>query len=147
MIKKHMKKQILLKGIPAAPGLVIGKAFCLGSENLQVDKRAVSESKVPQEIARFEDALIKTHKEIVDIQKKIANEMGVRHAQIFNAHLLVLEDRMLIEEVISRLKKEQVCVAYIFSEVLKRYVKVFSKIEDEYLRERVADINDVGKRI
>jgi len=81
------------------------------------------------------------------LQKRIATDMGQEQAQIFDAHLLVLEDRMLIEEVISRLKKELVNVAYIFSEVLKKYIDVFSKIEDEYLKERTADINDVGKRI
>lgn len=54
---------------------------------------------------------------------------------------------MLIEDVISRLKKERLNVAYIFSEVLKKYINVFSRIEDEYLKERTADINDVGKRI
>jgi phosphotransferase system enzyme I (PtsI) len=73
--------------------------------------------------------------------------MGQEQAEIFDAHLLVLEDRMLIEEVISRLKKELVNVAFIFSEVLKKYIEVFSKIEDEYLKERVTDVNDVGKRI
>ena len=142
-----MKKQILLKGIPAAPGLVVGKAFCLGSEDLEVAKRSIPESKIPKEIARFEDALIKTHKEIVDIQKRISEEMGVRHAQIFNAHLLVLEDRTLIEGVISRLEKEKLCVEYVFLQVLKKYIKTFSHIDDPYLRERLSDIEDVGKRI
>ena len=80
-------------------------------------------------------------------RKRIAQEMGQEEAQIFDAHLLVLEDRMLIEEVISRLKKDQVNVPFIFSEVLKKYIQAFSKIEDEYLRERIADLNDVGKRI
>ncbi|TBR17881.1 phosphoenolpyruvate--protein phosphotransferase, partial [bacterium] len=80
-------------------------------------------------------------------QKRITSEMGQDEAQIFDAHLLVLEDRMLIEEVITRLKKEQLSVAYIFSGVLKKYIEVFSKIEDEYLKERITDINDVGKRI
>ena len=73
--------------------------------------------------------------------------MGQEEAQIFDAHLLVLEDRMLIEEVISRLKKDKLNVSFIFQEVLKKYVSVFAKIEDEYLKERIADINDVGKRI
>ena len=142
-----MKSQFSLKGIPAAPGLVIGKAFCLGSEDLEVEKRSITESRIPKEIARFEEALIKTRAEILDIQKKISKEMGVRHAQIFNAHLLVLEDRTLIEGVISRLKKEKVCVEYVFLEVLKKYIKAFSHIDDPYLRERLSDIEDVGKRI
>ena len=142
-----MKKRILLKGIPAAPGLIVGKAFCLGSEDMQVQKRTISESQVPKEVTRFEEALIKTRAEILDIQKKISREMGVRHAQIFNAHLLVLEDRTLIEGVITRLKKERLCIEYIFLEVLKKYIKTFSHIDDPYLRERLSDIEDVGKRI
>ena len=142
-----MKKQTILKGIPAAPGLVIGKAFVLGSEDLQVAKRNIPESRIPKEIARFEEALIKTRTEILDIQKKISREMGVRHAQIFNAHLLVLEDRTLIEGVISQLKKEKLCVEYIFLQVLKKYIKTFSHIDDPYLRERLSDIEDVGRRI
>ncbi len=142
-----MRRQAMIKGIPAAPGLVIGKAFCLGSENLEVAKRNISEPQIPKEIARFEEALIKTRTEILDIQKKISREMGVRHAQIFDAHLLVLEDRTLIEEVISRLKKEKLCVEYIFLQVLKKYIKTFSHIDDTYLRERLSDIEDVGKRI
>jgi phosphotransferase system enzyme I (PtsI) len=141
------KKNPVLKGIPAASGVVIGKAFVLGSETLKIPKHKVSESSIPKEIARFEEALIKTRMEILDIQKKISKEMGIKHAQIFNAHLLVLEDRTLIEGVISRLKRENVNIEYIFLEVLKKYIKTFSHIGDSYLRERLSDIEDVGKRI
>ncbi|NQS99996.1 MAG: phosphoenolpyruvate--protein phosphotransferase [Candidatus Omnitrophica bacterium] len=142
-----MGKQIVLKGIPAAPGLVIGKALCLGSQELHVVKRSITESQIPKEITRFEESLIKTRNEILDIQKKIAKEMGVRHAQIFNAHLLVLEDSTLIEGIITRLKKERLCVEYVFLEVMKKYIKTFSHIDDPYLRERLADIEDVARRI
>jgi len=142
-----LRKTILMKGIPAAPGLVVGKAFCLGSEDLKVEKRRIPESRIPKEIARFEEALIKTRTEILDIQKKITKEMGIRHAQIFNAHLLVLEDRTLIEGVIAGLKKEKLCIEYIFLGVMKKYIKTFSHIDDPYLRERLSDIEDVGKRI
>ena len=81
------------------------------------------------------------------MQKKISAEMGQSEAEIFDAHLLVLEDRMLIEDVISQMKSEKLNAAYIFQNVLKKYVQVFLKIEDEYLKERVSDINDVGRRI
>lgn len=137
----------MLKGIPAASGVAIGKAYLLYSEELDAPKRKISEKDLPKEIARFEEALIKTRSEILEIQKKIAKEMGSEHAEIFAAHLLVLEDRMLIEEVISRLKKEKLAVEYIFLQVLKRYTKVFSQIDDDYLRERLSDIDDVGRRI
>ncbi|MDP2939216.1 MAG: phosphoenolpyruvate--protein phosphotransferase [Candidatus Omnitrophota bacterium] len=139
--------EVILKGIPAASGVAFGPAYLLGKEDFIVPARPISENDIPLEIARFEEALIQTRREIIDIQKKIAQEMSSEHAQIFDAHLLVLEDRMLIEEVISRIKKEHLSVEYVFSEELKKYMNVFSNIEDEYLRERVSDINDVGKRI
>lgn len=139
--------EIVLKGIPAAPGIVIGKAYIFGREDLDVDKSPITDEQVPLEISRFEDALIQTRQEIIALQKKIAVEMGSEHGEVFDAHLLVLEDRMLIEEVISKVKKEKLSVDFIFSEVLKRYASVFSRIEDEYLKERISDINDVGRRI
>jgi phosphotransferase system enzyme I (PtsI) len=139
--------EIILKGIPAAPGIVVGKAYLFDREDLDVERNLITEDQVPLEISRFEDALIQTRQEIIALQKKIAQEMGSEHGEVFDAHLLVLEDRMLIEEVISRVKKEKVAVDFIFSEVLKRYASVFSRIEDEYLKERISDINDVGRRI
>ncbi|MFH1458533.1 MAG: phosphoenolpyruvate--protein phosphotransferase [Candidatus Omnitrophota bacterium] len=138
---------IKLKGIAAAPGISFGPAHKIGKEEFVIPKKDILEEEIPLQIQLFEEALIKTRREIIELQKRIGSEMGQEEAQIFDAHLLVLEDRMLIEEVISRLKKEKVCVVYIFSGVLKKYIDVFSRIEDEYLRERIADINDVGKRV
>jgi len=138
---------IQLKGIAAAGGISIGPAYLLGKEEFIVVREAINWADIPLQIQLFEEALIQTRREIIQLQKRISLDMGQEEAQIFDAHLLVLEDRMLIEEVISRLKKEQLNVAYIFSEVLKKYIGVFLKIEDEYLKERAADINDVGKRI
>ncbi len=138
---------IRLKGIAASPGISIAKAYKLGKEEFDIPKEPIDLQDIPIQIQLFEEALIATRKEIIELQKRIATDMGQEEAQIFDAHLLVLEDRILIEEVISRLKKEQIKVPYIFYEVLKKYIGVFSRIEDEYLRERTADLNDVGKRI
>ncbi|MDP2921193.1 MAG: phosphoenolpyruvate--protein phosphotransferase [Candidatus Omnitrophota bacterium] len=137
----------MMKGIPASPGIAIGKAFLFDTRQLTAVERDIKQETIPSEIARFEEALIKTRSEILAIQKKISREMGSQHAEIFNAHLLVLEDRMLIEEVIESLKKDRKCVEYIFSKVIGKYIKVFSKMNDEYLKERTSDIEDVGKRI
>ncbi|MCM8801531.1 MAG: phosphoenolpyruvate--protein phosphotransferase, partial [Candidatus Omnitrophica bacterium] len=136
-----------LKGIPAASGISIARAYKIGKEEFIVPKEKITPQQIPLQIQLFEEALIQTRRQIIELQKKIAQEMGQEQAEIFDAHLLVLEDRMLIEEVIARIKKELLNVAFIFSEVLKKYIEVFSKIEDEYLRERIADINDVGKRV
>ena len=141
------KKEIILKGIPASPGIVSGKAFLYGREQYTISRRPVKEEQIQNELKRFKDALVQTKNEILDIKKRISEEMSAKHAQIFSAHLLVIEDSMLIEEVISKLKKEKLSIEYIFQDVLRRYIKVFSEMDDEYLKERISDINDVGRRI
>ncbi len=140
-------KEIILKGIPASSGVTEGPAFILDKQDFIIPPRAVMEKEVPIEIARFEEALIRTREEILEIQKRISTQMTKQQVKIFDAHLLVLEDQMLIDEVILRIRNEQLSAEYIFSEVLRKYIKMFSAIEDEYLRERVGDINDVGRRI
>jgi len=140
-------KEIILKGIPAAPGIAIGKAYPFHEEETLVPRKKAIKTHVETEIERFKKGLAKTRSEILAIHKKIAEEMGMEKARIFGAHLMVLEDEALISEVISRLKKEKLVVEYIFWEVLKKYIRVLSKSDDEYLRERVSDISDVGKRV
>src|SRR3990167_3772399 len=136
-----------LKGIAASPGVAIGKVLLLDSEEMAIPKREIKDSMVPKEIARFEEALTQTRAEILNIRDKISQEIGKEHGDIFNAHLLVIEDRALVEEVIGKVKKEKWSCDYVFSQVLKKYVQSFLRIDDEYLRERVSDINDVGRRI
>ena len=140
-------KETTLKGIPAAPGIAIGKALLFGREQYAIPRRVIKEDAVPAEIKRFKDALIQTKNEISEIKKRISDEMGIEHGQIFSAHILVIEDSMLIEEVIAKLKKEKLSIEYVFQDVLKKYIKVFSEMDDEYLKERISDINDVGQRI
>jgi len=139
--------ETILKGIPAAPGIIIGKAYLVDSEDITVSRRKITEDDLPDEINRFQEALVKTRNEILKIKDKISKDMGVEHGEIFSAHLLVLEDTMLIEEVIVKMKKDKIGVEYVFLDVLKKYIRTFSKMDDEYLRERISDINDVGKRI
>lgn len=141
------KKEILLRGIPASPGITIGKAFLFGREQYAIPRRNIKDEHIVNEIKRFKEALVQTKAEITEIKKRISEEMGIEHGQIFSAHLLVIDDSMLIEEVITRLKREKLSIEYIFQDVLKKYIKVFSEMDDEYLRERISDVNDVGRRI
>ena len=140
-------KEISLKGIPASPGIIMGRAFLVGSEQYIIVKQHLTDEDIPREVKRFRDSLAKTRYEILEIKKKMEEEIGAEEAQIFGAHLLVLEDSMLIDEVLSKLRKDKLSVEYIFQDVLKKYIKIFSDMDDEYLRERISDINDVGKRV
>ena len=137
-----------LKGIAASAGIGIGKALLYDdTEPFRVSKYRIEEKTIPNEIMRLEEALTRTRAQILKIQREISKEMGREHAEIFDAHLMVIEDRTLLEEIISRLKSEKMNVEHVFSQVLKKYTSAFSKIGDEYLRERLTDINDVGRRI
>lgn len=145
--KKKNPEQIY-QGIPVSPGFVIGKAFKFENELYpSISSYPIKKSQVPLEIARFETALIATRKQILDIQKKISEAMGTEHAEIFNAHLLVIEDRVLIEEVIKVLEKELKNIEHVFMKVSEKYAAIFSKINDDYLKERASDIKDVTKRV
>jgi len=139
--------EIILKGVPAAPGITIGPAYILDKQEIVVASRDIVEQEVPIEIARFEEALSLTRDELLTLKKKIDLEMGPNHAQIFDAHLLVLEDCALIDEVINGIRKQRKSAEFVFSFILKKYIKIFSEIEDEYLRDRMVDINDIGRRV
>ncbi len=141
------KKQKKLKGIPAAPGIVMGRAYVFGTETVSPPEIPVNAHEMAGEIEKFEDAITKTRKELLAIEKKISKEMGVEHGRIFNAHLMVLEDKVLHGQVISRMKKRKRNISFVFAEVLNSYIAALSSAKDEYLRDRSGDIADVGKRI
>ena len=136
-----------LKGIPAAPGIAIGRALLFDSGELSLPRRSIAEAEIPLEVLRLEEALIKTRHQIISIQKGLASELGQEHAEILNAHLLVLEDQSLREEIINGLKMQRLNVEVVFNDVMRRHLRAFAKTEDEYLRERTADIEDVRKRV
>lgn len=137
-----------LKGIGVSPGIAIGKVFVLHSgESFNLPKRSVGPENISNEIARFEDALTRTRTEILSIRRKLSDQIGRESSDIFTAHLLILEDRTLIEDVIEVIKNEKVGAEYAFSTVIQRYFQAFSQINDEYLKERISDIRDVGRRL
>jgi len=90
---------------------------------------------------------VQTRVQILEMQQKIAEAIGAKDAAIFDAHLLVVEDRTLIDEVLRRLETEHCNVEWVFQEVASNYAETLSKIDDPYLRERALDIQDVTRRI
>lgn len=140
-------KEIVLKGIPASSGIAHGSAFVLFEGELEVATYVISEKEVQSECDRFEKALVKTRKEISEIRNRILNTLGEKEAQIFEAHLLVLEDRALIDETIEMVESERRNVESCFHSVSQKYIDFFDTVDDEYLRERVNDIRDVTRRV
>ncbi len=139
--------EIVLKGIPAASGIAYGPSFILDKGEFIVPKRIISSLEVDSEIARFEEAIHNAQNEVHILKAKFIQNMGVGHAQIFDAHLTVLEDVVLLDQVTCGIRENQLSAEYVFFITIKKFMEAFTKIPDEYLRERAADVNDISKRV
>ncbi len=139
--------EIVLKGIPAAPGIAYGPSFILDKGEFIVPKRSISLSEIDSEIARFEEAINNARREIHLLKDKITQDMGLAHAQIFDAHLLVLQDMTLINQVTAGIREAKSSAEYVFFTVIKKFVEAFAQMPDEYLRERASDVSDISKRV
>lgn len=140
-------KEIVLKGIPASPGICHGDAMLFAQINIDVPLYRISENEVSLEKERFQKAILATREEIIQIRDQVSNSLGEDEALIFDAHLMVLEDNALITETIQHIEQNKQNVEYSFNVVVERYINFFKTIEDEYLRERVSDIKDVSRRV
>ena len=139
--------ELVLKGIPAAGGIAYGPAFILDHQEFIVPQRTLAADEVESEVVRFEEAIEQTRREIHFLKKKIEKDMGNQHAQIFDAHLLVLDDPILREQVNQGIRDNKNSAEYVFAAVIKGYAQSLSKIQDEYLRERASDVNDISRRV
>lgn len=139
--------ELTLQGIGVSPGVAVGEVVLFSQEGTEVSVRGIEEEEVPLEIARFEEALIKTRHQIAEIQRRVRKVLGDEHASIFDAHLLVVDDRYFIEEVIRNLHEKHRNVESVIQEVASSYIDRLSQVQDDYLRERTADMRDVIRRI
>src|SRR5438874_6730498 len=143
----NASKEIRFEGAGVSPGIARGQVHVVRDELDEVVRYRVASSQVTDEISRFETALIQTRMQILEMQQRIAESIGAKDAAIFDAHLLVVEDRTLIDEVLRKLDTDLCNVEWIFQEVATRYAETLNKIDDPYLRERALDIQDVTKRV
>src|SRR5467141_349090 len=140
-------KEIRFRGAGVSPGLARGVIHVVRDNLDDVPRYPIEPSQIGNEIARFESALVQTRVQILEMQQKIAEAIGAKDAAIFDAHLLVVEDRTLIDEVLRKLETDLCNVEWVFQEVATRYAETLNKIDDPYLRERALDIQDVTKRV
>ncbi len=113
----------------------------------EIPQYNVAEEELDKELSRLDQGLADTRKEILEVQRQVADTLGVKDASIFDAHLLVLEDPTLIEEVTRRIQQQKINAEAAFHQFAEKYASTLSASEDEYLRERAADMRDVSSRI
>src|SRR5258706_13888487 len=137
----------LFRGIAVSGGVCRGKILVLAPSHPVITRQSVSEAGLAEEINRLEKALVQTRQQILEVQKKVSQKMGAQEGSIFDAHLLVLEDRTLLDEVARIIQEEKVNAEYAFHSVAERYATQLAAVEDEYLRERATDMRDVIGRV
>ena len=138
-------QEVVQRGLSAAPGIVIGPAFVVSAESVRVSKTHVDD--VDAEVARFQRALDATRQDLDQIKFSMAKQMGEDHAKIFDAHLMILDDIMVVEDTEKQIREERRNAAWAFNAVISGFLQSFGEIEDEYLKERFADVVDVEKRV
>lgn len=137
----------MYKGIAASPGIVIGKAFILKEQPIVINKNPVAEEQVAEEIKRFNDALAMSYSQINKIRERAEKELGADKAAIFEAHLMILADTLFLDSIREKIKSEFITAEFAASQVVDKYIAMFKEMDDEYLKERAADIFDIGQRL
>lgn len=147
MSEQTPKEEIILEGIAASPGVAHGTALLYLQKELDVPSYDLAPEAIDSEIERFDQAILQTREEITAVRHKVAASLGEGEARIFDAHLMVLEDSALLDEVNSELRSTNKNVESCYHQIAQRYISFFSSMEDEYLKERVTDIRDVSRRL
>lgn len=135
----------IVEGIAASAGIAIAKAFILKAPDFAIEKRSVENGE--QEADRLIAALEKTKRELEAIKKQAQAELGEDKANIFAAHLLVLEDPEFIGPIQDKIRNEHVNAEYAVRETADMFIALFEQMDNEYMKERAADIRDVTRRI
>ncbi|MCK5849784.1 MAG: phosphoenolpyruvate--protein phosphotransferase [Kiritimatiellae bacterium] len=145
--KTKQSVELVFQGIGVSAGVVTGPACVILPESVQIVRRKIDESDVSLEIRRLEQAIIVTRRQILDLQKDMEGSAAVGETGILDAHLMVLDDRALMEGVVDGVRNELTNAEAVLFDEGEKYAAILSSVEDEYLRERVSDVRDVVRRL
>ena len=140
-------KEIVLDGIELSPGIVIGRAWLVDRKKVKADQRRIKKAEVDSEVKRFEDAVEMSKNQLLSVKERVFGDERSDHFYIIDAHIMMLEDRMLIDDTIRNIRREQANAEWAVSMVVDELKKRFENIDDMYLRERAGDIAYVGDSI
>jgi phosphotransferase system enzyme I (PtsI) len=138
----------MLSGVSVAPGVAIARPFILEPEGAFCPlKQSLSEADAEKDVKRFEAAVKVTEENIAKSRDRVAARLGAGHGAIFDAHLLILKDPLLVKSAVEQARKEKVNVAWTFSKTIDKFSAMMTSIGDDYLKERSNDIRDVGAQV
>ena len=134
-------------GIAVSDGVAHARILRVGQARRQISRETIAPEAIESEIERLNRALLGTRHDIQKVRDQVSAAMGADEAGLFEAHLLVLEDSTLLNEVLRKIRTEHSCSEAAFNDVFEKYVSVLSSVDDAYLRERAADLRDVAGRV
>ena len=137
----------MLKGIPASPGIAIGKAYILEKENFCILEYRIKKEEVEKEIKRFKEAVEESKKQILELKERVKEKIGEKEAYIFQSYLSILEDPLLIKGTIEKIKREKVNAETALRQVYKSFPEKFKVVQLEFMQERFRDVEDVAERV
>lgn len=141
-----VKTQSKFSGIAVSPGIAWGKACILGSPP-KITRRKIRVGQVTRELSRLSQAIEISRIELEDLKKRITDRLSLKEARIFDAHLLFLRDPVFWAQIHKKLVEERINVEAAVDDVIQESIETFSSTQDAYLKERIQDIRDVGRRI
>ena len=133
-----------MKGIAVSPGIGIGKVF-IKEELPEVERRTIEN--IATEIEKVEEAFTKVEKDLNILYEEKKIKLGEEKAQIFKAHLMILQDPEFSDRIRNNIKNEKMNAEYANKLVIDEFVNMFESMDDEYFRQRALDIKDIGIRI
>lgn len=136
-----------MKGINASPGVAIGNVFLYVKEELVVTPGKIDASALDAELKKLDDAIEKSRVELQALKEKTAKEIGEEEAEVFTAHMMFLDDPGYIGEAQNKIKNELIVAEQALDEVTNMFVSIFGSMDDEYMRARASDCQDVADRI
>lgn len=142
-----MQKEVIYKGVAASPGISLGKAYQYTRSNFEVDFQSLGNGEIKKETEDFQNALELSIKELNKIRSLSYEKIGEKNSLIFDAQLDILNDKFFILNIIDRVKNEKRSVSYIFDNEIAKLSQILLSSNDEYLKERISDINDVKNRV
>ncbi|HEX9136720.1 MAG TPA: phosphoenolpyruvate--protein phosphotransferase [Nitrospirota bacterium] len=135
------------RGIVASPGIVIGRAYLLDRRKIVVAGRRIEEVSIKDEVGRFKRAVDLSKTQLEELKKRFSKGLGKSHLYILDTHIMLLEDKMLVDGTVKRIKESRLNAEGALKETIAAIGLKFDTIEDEYLRERKHDVEQVGERI
>ena len=137
----------MISGILASPGIAFGKALLLKEDEIVINRKKISDDQVEQEVQRFLEGRGKAAIQLEAIRVKAGESLGEEKAAIFEGHIMLLEDEELEQEIIDLIKKDHASADAAAYSVIDGQAKALEELDDEYLKERAADVRDIGKRL